>query len=313
MRNISTIIFIIYSLIIIGCSDSNPAGFNDSDENGGKNPENGLEIYIPDEFSDMDFNDNSSTWSFERSRESEHFVVFWEDGYGDEDPGSQNVDPIYRVDIDDLLEKAKLYYDQNIHDLKFAETGTGNSNLDQYKMMIFLHHQEEWLATGAGYDDVIGALWISPHTAQPVGPVIAHEIGHSFQYQVYSDLGGGAGFRYGFGGNGGNVFWEQTANWQAYYAYPDEIFGHDFNVYVENYNKHIHHEDYRYASYFILYHWTDKHGLDMVARIGCEAREPEDPIEAYMRITEINTQELNEEIFEAATKNITWDLDALRD
>ena len=313
MKNFRCVIAMLCSLLVIGCTDNNPTSVGESTENGGENPENGLDIYIPDEFSGMDMNNNSSTWSFDRSRESEHFIAFWGAGYGNSDPGSQSVDETYRVDIDDLLEKAELFYDQNINDLNFAVVGDGESNLDDYKMMIFLYHQDDWLATGAGYDDTIGALWISPSTAQPVGPVIAHEIGHSFQYQVYSDLGGGSGFRYGFGGNGGNTFWEQTANWQAMYAYPDEVFrASDFGVYKGNYHKHIHHEDYRYASYFIHYYWTEKHGLDFIGRLWRDAREPEDPIHAYMRLTGITTEELNNEIYEAASRFVTWDLNELR-
>lgn len=299
--------------LLSGCSEDNPTGASQGDDLKEGDPGD-LEIYIPEEFSGMDLTDSSSRWSFNRSRESEHFIVFWEDGYGDEDPGAHSVPDAYRVDIDDLLEKAELFYDQNIHDLNFAVTGEGVSNLDTYKLMIFLHHQEEWMAAGAGFDDVIGALWVSPGAAQPVGSVIAHEIGHSFQYQVYSDLGGGTGFRYGFGGNGGNAFWEQTANWQARYAYPNEIFNsHDFEVYTENYHKHLHHEDYRYASYFIHYYWTEKHGLDIIGRIWREALEPEDPIEAYMRLTGISTEEMNDEMYDAASKLAMWDLEELRE
>jgi len=300
-------------LFVTTCTDNSLTASNSTDNPWDNRPEGELDIYIPDEFSGMNLNDNSSTWSYHRSRESEHFIVFWGKGYGSSDPGSQSVNQTYRVNIDDLLEKAELFYDQNINDLKFAVTGEGESNLDEYKMMIFLYHQDEWLATGAGYDDVIGALWVSPHTAQPAGPVIAHEIGHSFQYQVHSDLGGDSGFRYGFGGNGGNTFWEQTANWQAMYAYPDETFrSSNFGVYVENYHKHIHHEDYRYASYFIHYYWADKHGMDFIGRLWREAQEPEDPIQAYMRLTDLTTDELNDEMYEAATKFVTWDLEPLR-
>jgi hypothetical protein len=301
-------------LFVTSCTDTSPTSSINSGSPGENRPEDELDIYIPNDFSGMDLNNNSSTWSYHRSRESEHFIVFWGRGYGSFDPGSQNVDEAYRVDIDDLLEKAELFYDQNVDDLNFAVVGEGESNLDEYKMMIFLYHQDEWLATGAGYDDVIGALWVSPHTAQPAGPVIAHEIGHSFQYQVHSDFGGGSGFRYGFGGNGGNTFWEQTANWQAMVAYPDQIFrASDFNVYTENYHKHIHHEDYRYASYFIHYYWTDKHGPDFIGRLWREAREPEDPIQAYMRLTDINTEQMNDEVFDAARRFVTWDLDQLRE
>lgn len=115
-----------------------------------------------------------------------------------------------RVDVDDLLEKAEVFYEMNVNTLKFAEVGNGKSNLDKYKMQIYLLYQAEWLAVGAGYDDVVGALWVNSGTCKPVGAVIAHEIGHSFQYQVYADLLASKattnnftrGFRYGFGNSG---------------------------------------------------------------------------------------------------------------
>ncbi|WP_339424027.1 DUF4859 domain-containing protein [Sphingobacterium sp. MYb388] len=278
-----------------------------------KNGPDSLSIYKPIEFNDMDFDNNASTWSYARSRESEHFIVFWGAGYGANDPNASTVPEVYRVDIDDLLVKAESYYDININTLKFAERNQGKSNLDQYKMMIFLHYTTEWMAYGSGYDNVIGALWINPATCKPVGSTIAHEIGHSFQYQVFSDLKGGAGFRYGFGGNGGNAFWEQTAQWQAHQSYPEEAFSsHDFTVYTENYHRHIHHEWQRYASYFIHNYWTEKHGIDILGRIWRQAIEPEDPLQAYMRITGINVNQFNDEIYEAASRFVTWDLNNIR-
>ena len=270
-------------------------------------------VYIPNEFKGMDFNDKSSTWCYDRSKQSEHFIVFWAKGYGENDPNSTSVPADYRVDIDDLLVKAEGFYDININKLKFAETGVGKSNLDNYKMEIYVLYQTDWLATGAGYDDVIGALWVSPGTCHPVGSTIAHEIGHSFQYQVYCDLKGTSGFRYGFGGNGGNGFWEQTAQWQSFQSYPLEAFvSYNFSVYCDNYFRHICHEWQRYASYWIHYYWADKHGIDIVGKIWREAQKPEDPIEAYMRITGISVEELNDEIYDAATKFVTWDIDAIR-
>lgn len=270
-------------------------------------------IYIPEELKSNDFYKSESKWYYGRSRQSEHFIVFWAAGYGDKDPGSTATPEAYRVDITDLLQKAESFYAMNITRLKFAESGVGKSNLDKYKMLIFLYYQTDWLATGSGYDNTIGALWVSPSTCKPVGSVIAHEIGHSFQYQVFCDLGGTSGFRYGFGGNGGNAFWEQTAQWQSFQSYPAQAFtDSDFGVYTSNYFRHICHEDQRYASYFTHYYWADKHGIDIVGRIWREAKQPEDPLQAYMRITGINVTQMNDELYTAATRFVTWDLDALR-
>ena len=269
-------------------------------------------FYKPNEHKSLNMLRSDSKWSFVRSKQSEHFIVFWESGFGN-NPNATTVPAEYRVNIDELLNKAEEFYNLNINQLKFAEVGVGKSNLDKYKMQIYLFYTQEWMAFGAGYDDVIGALWINPGTVHPVGSVIAHEIGHSFQYQVFCDLGNGAGFRYGFGGNGGNGFWEQTAQWQAYQSYPEQLFeGYHFPIYCDNYHRHICNENYRYASYFIHYYWIDKHGIDMVGKVWREAKEPEDPMEAYMRINELTVEDFNAELFEAAARNVTWDYDAIR-
>jgi hypothetical protein len=272
-------------------------------------------IYIPLEMRSMDLTKSSSTWYYGRSKQSEHFIVFWGKGYDEYGfiTPTTHPDPAYRVDIDDLLAKAEEFWDINVDVLKFITPG--NSKTDRHKMMIFLLYQTDWLATGAGYDNTIGALWVSPSTCHPVGSTIAHEIGHSFQYQVNCDLGGNAGWRYGFGGNGGNGYWEQCAQWQAYQSYPAEAFNsYNFNVYIDNCHRSTFNEFQRYASYFINYYWADCQGIDFIGRLWREsgANGPEDPAQAYMRITGITLEQYNDEQFDYARRMVTWDLDALR-
>ncbi|MCC8407822.1 DUF4859 domain-containing protein [Mucilaginibacter sp. UR6-1] len=274
-----------------------------------------LKIYKPKEMQSMNWDSDTSKFCYARSKQSDHFILFWSKEYGKDLPSANTVPDAYRVDIDDLLSKAEVFYDLNVNKLKFSDISSGTSNLSKYKMMIFLYHQDTWLATGSGYDDTIGALWVSPSTCQPVSSVIAHEIGHSFQYQVACDLGLTHGFRYGYGtgGAGGNGYWEQTAQWQAYQAYPEEIFTNwQFADYLKNYNKHVIHEDYRYASYILNTYWAQKHGIDIVAKIWRQSVKPEDPIEAYQRLTGIDNAKFNDEIYDQAAKAVTWDMDALR-
>ena len=78
---------------------------------------------------------------------------------------------------------------------KLAFCDEANSLISRYKVMILMHHTTDWICVGSGYDDVIAALWLSPSTCKPVGHSVAHEVGHSFQYQVYADLKGHTGFR----------------------------------------------------------------------------------------------------------------------
>lgn len=278
--------------------------------------------YKPAEFASMDMLRSDAQWSWFRSKQSEHFFVFWEAGFGD-DPNAETVPANMRVDIDDLLEKAEQFYQTNIERLKFAEIGQGKSYLDEYKMEIYLLYQEEWLATGSGYDDVIGALWVNPSTCQPVGSTIAHEIGHSFQYQVYCDkvYQGEAndfqtGFRYGYeGSNGGNGFWEQCAQWQSFQDYPEEMFTtYNFDVWLANNHRHFEHEWMRYASYWLQTYWTDKHGDDAVANVWKNSRAPEDAITAYMRLYANNSWEtMKEELYDYAARMATFDIDGIRE
>lgn len=278
-------------------------------------------IYKPQEFRNMNWLREDSKWSFVRSRQSGHFIMFWEKGFGN-DPNAIEVPEALRVDIDDLLEKAEQFYKRNVEILKFVEVGQSRSYLDKYKMQIYLFYQEEWLATGAGYDNTIGALWVNSGTCQPVGSTIAHEIGHSFQYQVYCDklLQGAAddskqGFRYGYeGSNGGNGFWEQCAQWQSYQDYPEQLFhNYHFDVWLANYHRHFEHEWMRYASYWLQYYWAQKHGIETVGEIWKHSTYPEDAIGIYMRLYCGNQWEtMKTELYDYAARMATFDIEVIR-
>lgn len=190
-------------------------------------------------------------------------------------------------------------------------------------MEIYLLYQEEWLATGLGYDNIIGALWVNPSTCQPVGSTIAHEIGHSFQYQVYCDklFQGGtddlkSGFRYGYeGSNGGNGFWEQCAQWQSFQNYPEEMFtSYNFTVWLANCHRHFEHEWMRYASYWLQTYWTAKHGIGTVADVWKQSASPEDAISTYMRLyCGNNWNTMKEELYDYASRMATFDIEGMRE
>ncbi len=280
--------------------------------------------YKPKEFN-FDMLRSDAKWSWFRSKQSEHFFVFWEAGFGD-DPNSSELPQGMRVDIDDLLRKAEQFYKTNVSTLKMAETGQGKSYLDKYKMEIYLLYQTEWLATGSGYDNTIGALWVNPSTCQPVGSVIAHEIGHSFQYQVSADklltgeghetnYGMDCGFRYGFGANGagGCAYWEQCAQWQSFQDYPDATFYDSFYAWQQNFHRHFNHEWMRYASVYFQYYFTQKHGIDAYGRIWKESKYPEDPLQTYMRLYCNNDlQKFYDDYAEYAQKVLTYDFGSIQ-
>lgn len=271
-----------------------------------------------------DYTVETNRWTFKHSKESEHFVVFWDKTFGEISSTGKVTGQVSKltVDINDMLAKAEQFYNTNVNTLKMCVTGEGKSQLDHYKMAFYLIDQTEWLATGSGNDNKIGTMWVSPNTCQPVGSTIAHEIGHSFQYQTYCDnlLRGKpndfkSGFRYGYpGSNGGCGFWEQCAQWQAHQDYPNEaIQSYHFDVWLQNCHRHFEHEWMRYASYYEQYYWTENHGIDALGRIWNESKYPEDANQAYMRIFLDNDYTtLREELFKYAQQCASFDFKSIK-
>ena len=262
---------------------------------------------------------HDSYYSWHRMKQSEHFFVFWSPEFGNDPNSAENQSSGMWVDIDDLLQKAEQYFTTNINTLGMAVLGEGKSMLDDYKMQIYLIYQDEWLATGSGYDDKIGALWVNPSTCHPVGSTIAHEIGHSFQYQVYADKVNKQGypadlhhgFRYGFGpdGAGGCAFWEQCAQWQAQLDYPEEMFGYHLDVWKKNCHRHFNHEWMRYASYWLQHTWVEKHGINAYGHIWRDSEFPEDPLQTYQRLYCGNDKDvLYADLYDYASRMVYYDL-----
>ena len=267
-------------------------------------------LYKPSEFSSMNFNSESATWSLSRSKESEHFIVFWASGYGD-DPSTCTT---YSFDVDALLEEAEELFDFYADSLGFIIPGESPST-DTYKILIFAYYQSDWLATGSGYDDVIGALWCN-HTALSYPTTIAHEIGHSFQYMVSCDLGTNHGYRWGYegNGNGSNGWWESCAQWQAYQVYPSYKFTDSYAGSAIYYGYlNLLHEDWRYANYLIQDYWQQLHGPKTIGTLWRESTAYEDPVETYQRYYGMTQEEFNDEMFDYAQRSASFDIDGLRE
>ena len=265
-------------------------------------------VYIPRFITStgMNLNNSSSQWCYARSKETDNVVVFWESGFGS-DPST--VSGSYRVDIDALLKGAEKNYSFYVDSLKFAIKGS--SVTDTYKLMIVLLYSTEWAAYGSGQDNLVGSLHVNPAAANNT-TVIAHEMGHCFQYITGCD--GDGGYQYGLGdnGTGGNGFWEQCAQWMAFKVYPERQFtAGDFREYIKNNHLHILHETPRYANYFLPDYWTYKHGNNFMGKLWRDSRRPEDPVETYKRLNSLTQAQFNDEMYEHASRLTTWDLPAI--
>lgn len=269
------------------------------------------QIYLTSSFNGMDMNSESSQYCWARSRQSENFIIFWEAGYGANPYTLTNTS--YKVNVDNVLSVAEKAFVLYADSLKFITRG--KSKTDLYKMIIRLRYTTDWEASGSGQDNIIGLLTLTAPSAQAAGVTMAHEVGHCFQYQVHCDNNNDNGWMYGFGSgaSGGNCWWEQCAQWQAFKVYPAEQFSnYRFSEYLNNAHRHILHESPRYANYFVQDYWCYLHGMDFIGRLWNASIKPEDPVETYKRITGISQAKFNDQIYDCAARFATWDVPAIR-
>lgn len=262
------------------------------------------------EWSMGNVNDPENAYYIGRTRQSKNWILFWEKEYG-ENPSVFTCGS-HTIDVDEVLRKADMAFDFYADSLKFIKRG--NSKTDTYKMVIRLRYEPtEWEATGSGVDNLIGLLTLTPWAAPSRNwQTLFHEIGHCFQYQVHCDNGDQNGWMYAPGNGKGCAFWEQCAQWQAYKIMPGDQFNNEwFNGYLANVHKHILHEGPRYNNYFIQDYWSYKHGMDFMGKLWNGSRDPEDAVEAYIRLTGITASEFNDEMYDCAARFATWDIPSL--
>ena len=275
-----------------------------------RNP--GRLLYKPSTYSTVDYMNDNSRWSFRRSMESEHFVVFWEKGFGDDPTKASN----YRFNPKTLLSQAETIWDKYVNELGFLVPG--HSTTDKYKIEMYVFYQSEWKAEGSGVDQKVGLLNVNPSAISARGGhTVAHEVGHTFQYLVSCDLGQQHGYNYGYGANasGGNGWWESCANWQAYKCYPGRQFtdGEYFEGHLNRHHLNMLHEDWRYENCFIQDYWCMKQGPDFIGKLWRQANKPEDPIETYRRLSGFTQEQLNDDMYEGFARMATWDIDGVRE
>ncbi len=285
----------------------------------------GRHLVKPNGYASCDYTKETSQWCLQRSMESDHFICFWEKGL------TKSGNTVSGVNIKTLLNNAEKIWDTYVNRLGFLVPG--KSITDNVKIEMYIVNQADWRADGSGQDGVewyyngttktqrnvkVGLFHCNPQAATARGGhTPAHEIGHVFQYLVSADLGMSHGLNYGFGTNasGGNCWWEDCANWQAYKVYPERQFtdGEYFEQYMTLHHLNILHESARYANCFYHDYWCMKHGDDIVGRVWRESNKPEDPMEAYMRINKLNVSQFADEMYDCFSRMATWDIDGVRD
>ena len=283
-------------------------------------------VYIPWEWRNFNPNDtllyadsdpdNKYTWSKSRSVETDNFIIFWDKGWGNTAPDKLPSSDFFYFDLDYMKERLETFYKHETEVLGFGSLPT--SNVHKYKIIVCLNHTTEWTCYGSGYDYQVPALWLNPSTSKPVGSAVAHEVGHSFHYMCYSDdskQGSISSCHTGFHdaiGSGAAV-WETTANWQALYSYPDEVFSESGTGYHfgNTHNYAFSHEYHRYQAYmFFLYLCEYYNDIQTIYKVWTQPMpKAADFNEALMKLKGLSVADLYKLHFDFAMHAAAYDIE----
>ena len=259
-------------------------------------------IYIPEkDKKELGFNAPDGRFGYDCMAESENLAIFWERAFG-KNPAI-NSDESKRFYPDEILSEGERYYNYFVDKLKFVQKG--KSYTDKYKMIIWMYNDNKRTAYGGAHENV-GMVWFRPCriSGYPYC-TLAHELGHSFQYMTVSD--GGKGFP-------GTTLYEYTSQWMLWQVHPDWVTIE--NYHLNNYMKQTHYALFHKANHYcapqFMEYWSYKHGLPIIGRLWREALKDEDAVSTYMRITKTSQEEFNEEIYDAASRFVTWDLPRIK-
>ncbi len=265
----------------------------------------GKDIYIPMEFrKDNAFKNPNNNYCYKRSYETDNIIIMWEKAFGD-DPSKAPAKgrTSMTFDVKKLADSAESFYKTYRNDLKFIQSGSG---ADRYKMMIMVRYTTEGTVYGGSYDDVIGALWLEPgRLLEERLNTAAHELGHSFQFQLAIDSGSGFG--------SGGIF-EMTSQWMLWQTnvrwFDDE--NYHWNTYMKQTHLAFMHPKNRYETANMLEYWAYLHGQDFIADLWRAARKSNDVVSVYKTLTKIDQDKFNEENYQQAAKQICYDMPRIK-
>ncbi len=280
---------------------SRNTGISDSGESSAANQITKKELYIPEKVFRIpegnDYNNNESEYSYDRMVESSNIAIFWHREYGD-DP-LINPNESKRFDVQELLSECERFYNYYVDELKMVQKS--NSLTDKYKLLVYVFGGDEGTAFGGGAEDKIGVLWTNASRIRkgPYG-VLAHEMGHSFQFLSRIDAGSGPG----------GAISEMSAQYMLWQVYPEWMTFENYHL-VDFMNKTHYaflHPINMYHTPYVLEYWSHKHGKDFFGKLSRETAEGEDPVMTYKRISSITQEQFNDEIFDAYRRFMTWDM-----
>lgn len=278
-------------------------------------------LYFPDGLEGQaqeDFYKENTQWNTTYMLEGDDIAILWDKAFG-KNPKYDCTVINRRFDPEVLMDVAEQAYYFIRNELRFASKS--NTIADRYKFLVIVKYDDNGAASGGGIDVNNGpdgltgmpVLWIRPlhlNTQGPTYNVIYHEMSHSFQ--VLCQYDGAYNLMTVSDGNGIGSFYEMTSQWTLLRRYPNwiELEPAPFEEFIARTHYTLGHNELQYRDPYILEYWATKHGVDVISRIWQNAEKEDDGdfVRAYMRLTETDQESFNAEIYDAATRFVTWDL-----
>lgn len=267
------------------------------------------ELFIPEDVVNQkrtDFYRKDSKFNIYHMVEGPNVAIFYESKWGN----SPELDPNLPLD----REKA-LAYSEDIYSWMIDKGGFANwttSEAAKYKLLIFVHYSKEGGAVGYGKPNVgitelkqPGMMNVNKYG---VSGLLQHEIMHCFQYITHYD----GAFNYGWAG----PIYEMTSQWALLTRFPDwpDLEYNHFKTFMQNTHRAFLHEDNQYNAPYFLSFWEHKR-KNMVSKLwqGNIESDNRDPVVTYKRLNNLTQEQFNDEMFEGASRFVTWDIPHLRD
>ena len=247
-----------------------------------------------------DFQDSSSEYCYQRSIEGPDMVLFWSKAYGTNP--MDNPDTIRRFDPKRALQECERFYRFYVDSLGLVRKTGGVAS--RFKIIFLVVGGTDNTAYGWGQDSV-GVLWTpaSRMSQYPYG-VLAHELGHAFQYLASLD----------YGGRLDGPITEMAAQYMLWQVYPDWL--HFENYHLKGFLKQtflaFEHPANTYHNPFVLEYWSEKYGKTFYSKLLHQASSAEDIVSVFKRLQNMDDQAFATDMFKGIRRFITWDLPRIK-
>ncbi|MBN1416994.1 MAG: DUF1533 domain-containing protein [Bacteroidales bacterium] len=252
---------------------------------------------------------NHDEWSWDKTAQSDNFVLFWGDLTGSDPLHPANGNSGIAFDPSKILSKLEGCLAFYVDSLNFI-TNKDEGNMAHYKFIIVMCNTwadggYDGYATGGSWDGVIGAMWIHPSATGGSGFVLAHEFAHMCQAMIPIQYPG-HGLKNKPGYENVGMFWESHANFMALTA-TGEISSVQPSRWVNTAMLHYSSTRHYYQAIYLPQYIVDVFGMEELNLIWRNAEEGDHPLESFRNNRGYTQEQLNDEIGHYAMRNVTWD------